>query len=107
MLPGVRSRALVIALVVALVVALVALAHADGPLDALLARTDAIAHEVAKVRGLPLKHAVGYDVVDRDELHARLVKLAADHKSADDIAAEGLGLARWGMIPLDVSYPEL
>jgi hypothetical protein len=94
-------------LVVTLVATVAVVARADDPLSALLARTDAIAHDVARVRGLPLKRAVGYDVVDRGELHARLVKLASDRKSADDIAAEGLGLARWGMIPLATSYADL
>ena len=76
-------------------------------LDALLARTDQVAKEVAKVRGLPLKHAIPNEVVDRDELRARLVKLAADRKTASATAAEGLGLARWGMIPLATDYTHM
>src|SRR5271169_4574846 len=66
-------------------------------LNALLGRTDAIAREVAALRGLPLKHPIANEVVDRAELHARLVKLAADHKTAADLAAEGLAAARWGL----------
>jgi len=83
-------------------------AHADpDPLTALLARTDAIAKEVAKQRGLPLKKKVEQEVVDRDELHARLVKLAAEQKTQTETRAEGLALARWGMIPLDTDYLQL
>src|ERR1700733_2525645 len=83
-------------------------AHADpDALAALLAHTDAVAKEVAKVRGLPLKHAIPNEVVDRAELHARLAKLAADHKTRDESAAEGLALARWGMIPLDTDYLQM
>jgi hypothetical protein len=94
-------------LVVALAVATAGVARADDPLAALLSHTDAIAREVSRVRGLPLKRAVPNDVVDRDELRARLVKAAADRKSADAIAADGLDLARWGMIPLATSYADL
>ena len=42
--------------------------------------------------------------VDRDELRARLVKLAAEQKTQTETRAEGLALARWGMIPLDTDY---
>lgn len=91
-----------------LVVGLVGVAHASpDPLAALLARTDAVAREVAKLRGLPLRHAIPNEVVDRAELHERLAKLAADHKTQTETAAEGLALARWGMIPLGTDYLKL
>src|SRR5438270_70700 len=66
----------------------------------LLARTDALAREVSHLRGLPLKHAIPNEVVDAKELRARLDKLAADKKTAAATAAEGVALARWGMVPL-------
>src|SRR5205823_4187933 len=88
-------------------VAVTATARADdATLAALLARTDAVAKEVAKIRGLPLRHAIENEVVDRDELHARLVKLASDHKTAVETAAEGIALARWGLIPLGIDYTQ-
>jgi len=73
-------------------------------LAALLARTDAVAREVARVRGLPLKKPIPNEVVDRDELRARLLKMAAEDKTAAESAAEGFALERWGMIPPGLDY---
>ena len=79
---------------------------AHDPLDALLAHTHAIAKEVARVRGLPLKHEIAEEVVDRAELKARLAKLASDHKTAAETHAEGVALQRWGLVPLDMDYAQ-
>ena len=73
-------------------------AHAD---------IDAVAKQVAKQRGLPLKKKVEQEIVDRDELRARLLALAADPKTQIETRAEGLALARWGMIPLATDYLHL
>jgi hypothetical protein len=82
--------------------------RADGDtLAALLRRTDAVAREVARVRGLPLKRPIPNEVVDRAELHARLLKMAAEDKTAVDSAAEGFALERWGMIPPGTDYKSL
>src|SRR5215213_7485413 len=62
----------------------------SDPLAALLARTDAIAKQVAKHRGLPLKKKIEQEVVDREELRARLMKLAAEQKTQTETRAEGL-----------------
>ena len=83
---------------------------ADAPGDALaklLARTDAVAREVARVRGLPLKRPIPNEVVDRDELRRRLLVMAGEDKAKAETAAEGLALARWGMIPLATDYEAL
>src|SRR5438046_6667879 len=77
------------------------------PLAALLRRTDAVAREVARVRGLPLKHPIPNEVVDRAELRARLLKVAAEDKTAAESAAEGSALERWGMIPPGTDYSAL
>lgn len=76
-------------------------------LAALLAQTDAMAREVAHVRGLKLRHKIPNEVVDRAELRARLEKQAADHKTAAQTAAEGEALARWGLIPPGLDYTKL
>jgi hypothetical protein len=73
-------------------------------LAALLRRTDAVAREIARVRGLPLKRPIPNEVIDRDELRARLRKMAAEDKTAAENAAEGLALERWGMIPPGTDY---
>lgn len=85
--------------------ALAAPASADpAGLAALLARTDAVAREVSRVRGLPLKRPIPNDVVDRDQLRARLVAMAAEEKTATEAVAEGFALQRWGMIPPGLDY---
>jgi len=80
---------------------------APSALDKLLARTDAVAKEVAKVRGLPLKRPIPNDVVDKDELRRRLVVMAAEDKTHAETVAEGMALQRWGMIPLATDYEQL
>jgi hypothetical protein len=83
-------------------------AHANpDPLANLLARTDAIAKEVSRIRGLPLKRPIPNEVVDREELRKRLVAMAAEEKTRKQTAAEGLALARWGLIPLATDYEKL
>jgi hypothetical protein len=80
-------------------------AEADGDaLTALLRRIDAVAKEVARVRGLPLKRPIPNEVVGREELRARLIKMAADDKTAAENAAEAFALERWGMIPPGTDY---
>jgi hypothetical protein len=82
-------------------------ARADAPPDplaALLARTDAVAKEVAKVRGLRLKKKIPNEVVDRAELRKRLLEEASEDKTATDTAARGIELQRWGLVPLGYDY---
>ena len=87
------------------VLALASAAYADDdPLAALLARTDAVAKEVAKVRGLRLKKKIPNEVVDRAELRKRLLEEASEDKTAADTAARGIELQRWGLVPLGYDY---
>lgn len=88
--------------------AMASTAHADpDTLGKLLGKIDAVAKEVSKVRGLPLKHAIPNDVVDKAELHARLVKMAGEDKTAAETKAEGIALERWGMIPPGTDYTKM
>jgi hypothetical protein len=82
-------------------------APADDAVAQLLARADAIAKEVSRIRGLPLRRPIPNEVVDRDELRRRLLETAAEEKTKADTAAEGLALARWGMIPPSTDYEAL
>jgi hypothetical protein len=75
-----------------------ATAHAD---------TTTLAKEVAKARGLPIKKPIAQATVSRDELRARLLKLAEDKKTQDELRAEGVALARWGLIPPGTDYVAL
>lgn len=74
------------------------LSHAD---------TASLAKEVSKARGLPIKKPIAQETVSREELRARLLKLAAEQKTQDDLRAEGMALARWGLIPRDTDYVQL
>ncbi len=82
-------------------------AAADDTVDQLAAKVDDVAKEVAKVRGLPLKHAIPHDIVDRAQLHDRLQKLAKEDRAKGQAAAEGLALQRWGLIPLGTDLEAL
>jgi hypothetical protein len=73
-------------------------------LSALLARTDAVTKEVSKLRGLPIKKPIPNEVIDKDELRKRLLKIANEDKTKRETAAEGFALGRWGMIPLNMDY---
>lgn len=93
---------------VSVMLGLASVAAADpSALDKLLAKTDQVAREVAKIRGLPLKKRIPNDVVDKDELRRRLLVMAAEDKTATETVAEGVALARWGMIPLATDYTAL
>ena len=105
-------RVLVVALIALIALIGVGTVRADTPpkkisLEALLARTDAVAREVSALRGLPLKKRIPNDVVDKDQLRARLIKMAGEPTAQRETAAEGFALARWGMIPLRVDYGAL
>ena len=103
---GMRGLAAVAALLGAMATSSGARAD-DAALDAILGKLDATAREVSKIRGLPLKHAVASDVVDRDELRARVVAQLADAKSQAQLAATALVLARLGEIPPGTDYAQL
>jgi hypothetical protein len=96
-------RIAVLAAVVVLLGSRLAAGDPDA-LAALLRRTDAVAAEVAKLRGLPLKQPIPNEVVDRAALRARLLRMAAEDKTAAETAAEAFALERWGMIPSGLDY---
>ena len=103
--PGMARVIPVVVAVAGVVLGLEGRGAADGDaLAALLRRTDVVAHEVARVRGLPLKQPIPNEVVDRAELRARLLKLAAEDKTAAESAAEAFALERWGLIPPGLDY---
>lgn len=78
------------------------------------ARADtSLSKEIAKQRGLTLKKAAkksaGDDApatatLDREALRARLAKLADDPAVQAATRAEGIALARWGLIPRELDY---
>jgi hypothetical protein len=101
------ARVLAVVAAVAVLVVGVCDRRAGADIDALAAllrRTDVVAREVARIRGLPLKKPIPNEVVDRDELRARLLKMAAEDKTAAESRAEAFALERWGMIPPGTDY---
>jgi len=95
------ARALVVVVIAAL--AGRAAANPDG------ARGAAQADRRGGARGLEGARAAAQaadpnEVVDRDQLRARLLAMAAEDKTAAESAAEGFALERWGMIPPGLDY---
>lgn len=70
----------------------------DAWTAALLDRTDDIAAEVAKLRGLKIKESIQRDVMSIADMRARLVQRFDEEMSADEITAEQLALERWGLV---------
>jgi hypothetical protein len=70
----------------------------------LIARTDDIAKEVSKLRGLKIKKPIRRDVMDVDHLRERLLTRFGEEYTDAEMAAEQLALERWGLVPhgLDV-----
>ncbi len=67
----------------------------------------ALTREVSALRGLRAKRKLVHETVDRAELRRRLLELASDDKTRRDAVAEGLALARWGLIPMATDYVQL
>lgn len=74
---------------------------------ALVARTDEIAAEISKLRGLKIKHKIKRDVMTVEALRARLVEAFAHEYTADEIAAEQLALERWGLVPFGMKIHDV
>jgi hypothetical protein len=70
------------------------------------ARADT-AHDVSRVRGLKIEKPIQQEIVDRAELRARLAKAIATKTTHDQLAAEGIALARWGFVPPVTDYAQL
>ena len=80
-------------------VAAATIAHAGEDWTAkLIARTDDIAAEIAKLRGLAIKEPIKRDVMTVDALRERLIVRFGEEYTAEEIAAEQLALERWGLV---------
>jgi hypothetical protein len=88
----------------------VTLAAASSPVwgdDGVAERTDSVAEEVAKLRGLKIKKTIKRDVMTEDAMRARLVERFAERASADERAGQQLALERWGLVAADVDVHAL
>jgi hypothetical protein len=75
--------------------------------QALLEKADAIARDVVKLRGLPLKHPIKRGVMQKQEIEKRLLERIDDEYSPEELAAEELAMKRLGLIPAAVDYKKL
>jgi hypothetical protein len=79
-------------------------AAAADPRAALLARTDQIAGEVSRLRGLKILRPIKRGVMSRDQITARLLQRVRQEYKPEEIAAEEMALKRLGLFPADKSY---
>ena len=82
-------------------------AAAGDDVDELLQRTDAIANDVARLRGLKRKKPIERGVMNKDEIRDRLVKRVDEEYTAEELRAEELALKRLGMLPKGADYKQL
>ncbi len=73
----------------------------------LLETADAIAEQVATIRGLPLTRPIKKGIKRREELRSVLVTKLAEEVSDDQIEAEGKVYKRLGLIPPDMNYKKV
>ncbi len=73
----------------------------------LLETADAIAEQVANIRGLPLTQPIKKGIKRREELRAVLVTKLAEEVSDSQIEAEGKVYKRLGLIPQDMNYKKV
>jgi hypothetical protein len=97
---NVRRLAATLAL---LTVATTALAEDDWS-AALVAKVDKVAVDVSRLRGLRKKKPIAHELVSIDDLRKRLADSAASDKNAAELAAEAIGLERWGVLPVGTDY---
>lgn len=77
------------------------------PESNLLTQADAIAREVALMRGLSLKSPMQKGVRDRKQLRETLVRRIAEEYTDEEIAAEGKLYKQLGLFPQDLDYKAL
>jgi len=83
-----------------------------GPPDAgekttasrLLEEADAIAEQVARIRGLPTLESIDKGVRDRDELRELLVQELEEEQSRREMEREAAVLKKLGLVPRDLDY---
>ncbi len=72
----------------------------------LAGEVDALAKQVSKVRGLPLKRPIARGVLSRDQIEKRILERLAEDYAEADVAGEERGMKRLGLFPADVDYKD-
>jgi hypothetical protein len=79
-------------------------AAAEESHKALLGRTDKIAAEVARLRGLKIKQPIKRGVMNKAQITERLRQRVRQEYSPGEIEAEEMALKRLGLFPADQKY---
>ncbi len=77
------------------------------PTKGLLEQADAIAEQVATLRGLPLKAPLERDVRTREQLRDFLIKAISEDYTPEQIEAEASTFKHLGLLPADLDYGDL
>ena len=78
-----------------------------APTNGLLDQADAIAKDVAIIRGLPLKSPLKKDVQNREQLREALISRIAKEYTDEEIVNEGRLYERLGLFPPGLDYKKL
>jgi Zn-dependent peptidase ImmA (M78 family) len=78
-----------------------------APTNGLLDQADAIAKDVAVIRGLPLKSPLKKDVQNREQLREALISRIAKEYTDEEIINEGRLYERLGLFPEGLDYKKL
>ena len=78
-----------------------------APTSGLLDQADAIAKDVAVIRGLPLKSPLKKDVQNREQLREALIERIGKEYTDEEISNEGRLYERLGLFPKDLDYKKL
>jgi hypothetical protein len=70
-------------------------------------QADVIAADVAKLRGLKIKHKIARGVMNKSQIRKRLVKRMAQEYTQEELDAEELSLKRMGLLAANVDYQKL
>ncbi len=70
-------------------------------------RTDAIAAEVSRLRGLSIDRPIERGVMNKSQIRKRLVARMAEEYTPEELAAEALALERLGLLPVGTDYQKM
>ena len=79
----------------------------QAPTDELMAQADAIAAQVAQIRGLALRQPMKKGVRTRAQLREALLTMIASEYSEQDLLHEALVLKRLHLLPQDADYKQM
>ncbi|HKA88567.1 MAG TPA: hypothetical protein VKE22_12945 [Haliangiales bacterium] len=73
----------------------------------LAGEVDALARQVSKLRGLPVKRPIARGVLTRDQIEKRILERIAEDYAEADVAGEERCMKRLGLFPADLDYKDV